>query len=369
MRLASYNVENLFDRAKAMNLADPADGDATLADFAALSVLINQVVYSDADKTEMVRLLTTLGLAKSDTGPFALLRRNRGQLVKRGAAGLTITANGRSDWVGGLELRRTPIPAEAMRNTARAIHGVGADVLGIVEVENRPVLRDFMTEVVPAVGGTPFAHLMVIDGNDERGIDVGLCSRAGFPIGTMRSHVDDADDNGRLIFSRDCPEYCVTTPAGNRLILLVNHLKSKSGPNQRGNNARRLLQARRVAEIYNGLIAAGETNIAVLGDLNDTPAAAPLAPLFTDTDLTDAQTHPNFDDGGFPGTYGSATAAHKIDYILLSPALFAKVQGGGIYRRGMWPGVRPKKWAVFPELKRPEDAASDHAAVFVDLDL
>ena len=30
---------------------------------------------------------------------------------------------------------------------------------------------------------------MVIDGNDERGIDVGLVTR--FPVGTMRSHVDD----------------------------------------------------------------------------------------------------------------------------------------------------------------------------------
>ena len=44
---------------------------------------------------------------------------------------------------------------------------------------------------MPAVGGNPFTHVMVIDGNDERGIDVGLMTRKDFPIGFMRSHVDD----------------------------------------------------------------------------------------------------------------------------------------------------------------------------------
>jgi hypothetical protein len=35
----------------------------------------------------------------------------------------------------------------------------------------------------------------------------------------------------------------------------------------------------------------------------------------------------------------------------------------------MWPGVRPKRWESYAELGRPEEAASDHAAVWVDLDL
>src|SRR5437773_870695 len=75
-----------------------------------------------------------------------------------------------------------------------------------------------------AVSGTRYPHVMVIDGNDDRGIDVGLMSR--FPIGSMRSHVDDIE-NGSLIFSRDCPEYEIALPSGSTLLVLVNHLKSK----------------------------------------------------------------------------------------------------------------------------------------------
>ncbi|HSK39255.1 MAG TPA: endonuclease/exonuclease/phosphatase family protein, partial [Arenibaculum sp.] len=365
MRLAVYNVENLFDRAKAMNLATWEEGRPILEKFARLNALLGEIAYTAAAKAEMSRLMVELGLEKSDTGPFVLLRRNRGGLVRRPReGGIEIVAGGRADWVGSLELRDEPINEHAMRNTARVLSDLKADVLGVVEAESRPVLNDFNRLIVPAIGGTALRHVMVIDGNDERGIDVGLMCREGFPIGLMRSHVDDRLANGSTVFSRDCPEYEVTTPAGNRLVVLVNHFKSKGYGGTASSNARRKAQAQRVREIYEGLTAAGTEHVAVIGDLNDTPDSAPLRPLVGETDLQDISAHPNFDDGGYPGTYGSSTKANKIDYILMSPGLFARVSGGGIFRKGMWPGVRPKKWEVYDEIKRPEDAASDHAALW-----
>jgi len=370
VRLAAYNVENLFDRAKAMNLDTWAEGRPVLEKFARLNSLLGQIAYTAAAKREMVELMRALGLEKSDTGPFVILRRNRGGLVRRPrAGGIEITADGRADWVGSLELRDEPVNEHAMRNTARVIRDLDADVLGVVEAESRPVLNDFNRLILPAVGAVPFRQVMVIDGNDERGIDVGLMCREGFPIAEMYSHVDDRLANGSAVFSRDCPEYNVATPNGSRLIVMINHLKSKGFGSQSSSNARREAQARRVKEIYEDLIADGEKLIAVVGDFNDTPDSAPLAPLLQTTDLVDAFKHGNFDNGGFPGTYGGCTAQNKIDYLLLSPELFAKVIKGGVLRTGMWPGVRPKKWDVFDEVTRPQDAASDHAAIWVDLDI
>ncbi|QYU67375.1 hypothetical protein J4558_20955 [Leptolyngbya sp. 15MV] len=65
---------------------------------------------------------------------------------------------------------------------------------------------------------------------------------------------------------------------------------------------------------------------------------------------------------------------NKIDYILLSPELRARATASGIFRKGMWPGVRPRKWDVYPEIDPlldgdPKHVASDHAALWVDLDL
>jgi endonuclease/exonuclease/phosphatase family metal-dependent hydrolase len=369
MKLASFNVENLFDRAKAMNLETWAEGRPVLEKFAALDALLGQIAYSAADKERMAQLIIDLGMEKSDTGPFVILRRNRGSLLKRPqAGGVLVTASGRADWVGSLELRDEPVDEEAMRNTARVMGDIGADVLGIVEVESRPVLSAFNAQVLPAVGGSPFHQVMVIDGNDERGIDVGLMTRENFTIGLMRSHVDDRLANGNLIFSRDCPEYYVMTPNGTKLVVMVNHFKSKGFGSPQSSDARRHAQAQRAKEIYEQLLTEGFEYIALIGDLNDTPDSAPLAPLRQCT-LKDAFTHPSFDDGGFPGTFGLGNAGNKIDYLFLSPKLFDKVQRGGVFRKGAWPGVRPKRWETYPELTKPEQAASDHAAVWVDLDI
>lgn len=370
MRLATYNVENLFNRAKAMNLEGWAEGKPTLERFATLNGLLGQQTYSETDKQSMVRLLDELGLSRSDRGPFVLLRQSRGSLVKRPRNGnVTIVANGRSDWVGSLELIQAPVDEQAMRNTARVMIDLKADVLAVVEAESRPALRDFNTGIIAGLGGDTFSHVMLIDGNDERGIDVGVATRAGFPIGTMRSHVDDRLTSDNLIFSRDCPEFYLTMPSGVRLVLLVNHLKSKGYGSLTDSAKRRLAQASRVKEIYDSLIDQGELYVAVVGDFNDTPDSEALKPLLTDTTLKDAFTHKNFDDGGYPGTYGSCTAANKIDYLLLSPELFLKVKAGGVFRKGMWPGSRPVRWMVYPELTRKENAGSDHAAVWVDLDI
>jgi endonuclease/exonuclease/phosphatase family metal-dependent hydrolase len=370
MRIATYNVENLFDRAKVMNQQTWAEGREVLNDFAALNRLLGKVTYTAGDKTKMIALMKELGLEKSDQGKFVILRRNRGKLLKRPqAGGLEIVAEGRADWAGSLELIEEPVDEESMRNTARVIRDVNADILAVVEAEHRPGLCVFNETLLKAVDGKPYPSVMLIDGNDERGIDVGILTRDGFSIERMNSHVDDRTASGDHVFSRDCPEYWIRTAGGKEVLVLVNHFKSKGFGSPAKSNARRKEQAARVAEIYETLRSDGHTMIAVVGDFNDTPDSDPLSPLVEKTDLKDIFTHPNFEDDGHPGTFGLANASNKIDYILLSPKLFEKVESGGVFRKGVWPGVQPKRWDVYDEVARPEDAASDHAAVWADLDV
>ena len=251
-----------------------------------------------------------------------------------------------------------------------------ADILAIVEAESRPVLIEMNRFILTEVGGTPYPKIMIIDGNDLRGIDVGIMTKDGFPIGAMRSHVHDLKPNGKPVFSRDCPEYQVATPSGKTIWVLPNHFKSKFGGNDAGSQAKRRAQSEAVAAIYQRLRTAGEELIAVLGDFNDTPDSLPLQSLLS-SELKDASEHPAFTDFEFlannrnlgTGTFGLGNDANKIDYLLLSPALFDKMTNGGIFRKGAWPGSRPKRWEVYPELTRKLHAASDHHAIFADFDL
>jgi endonuclease/exonuclease/phosphatase family metal-dependent hydrolase len=110
--------------------------------------------------------------------------------------------------------------------------------------------------------------------------------------------------------------------------------------------------------------------IVIAGDLNDTPESKPLEPLLANgSDLRDVSMHPSFLDDGRPGTYGNGTASNKIDYLLLSPALFERVQGGGIFRKGVWGGKNGTLFPHYEEMTKAIHAASDHAAIWADIGL
>jgi endonuclease/exonuclease/phosphatase family metal-dependent hydrolase len=299
-----------------------------------------------------------------------VLRQNRGRLLRRSPGkDPIVVAKGRTSWLGWVELRKEALSDVSIQNTGRVLKELAADVQGIVEAESRIALEGLSGIVLPNVGGTPFEHVMLIDGNDERGIDVGVMTRNGWEITGIRSHVDDSDAQG-LIFSRDCAQYTLTSQAGKRLVVLVNHLKSKGYGKQQDNDAKRLRQATRVAAIYNELKADGEKNIAVFGDFNDYPGAAPLQPLLAGTDLQDVSTHSKFAaDPKRPGTFGNCTANEKFDYILLSPASFGKVTGGAVLKNGVWGGSNGTLWPHYPEIKRQVDQASDHAAIYAEINL
>jgi hypothetical protein len=53
MRLATYNLENMFERPIVMNLPSTDDGRQVLADYYNLSDLIQKQEYSQDDKNTM----------------------------------------------------------------------------------------------------------------------------------------------------------------------------------------------------------------------------------------------------------------------------------------------------------------------------
>jgi endonuclease/exonuclease/phosphatase family metal-dependent hydrolase len=372
MRLASFNVENMFQRPKALNTDTWQAGAPVLEAYAELQALFEHTTYTDPDRERIVALLEKLGLRDSDESQWAYLRRSRGQLLSRHRDHtVEVIAAGRGDWIGWLELKVEAVDEIATRNTARVIAAVDADVLAVIEAEDRPALVRFDHDVLPtATGGGAmpwsYGHVMLVDGNDDRGIDVGLFTKDDYAIRSIVSHVDDRRDDGNPIFSRDCAEYEVEVPGEDPVLVLVNHFKSKGYGNAQDSNARRRAQATRVRAIVDARRAEGRERIAIVGDFNDTPDSEPLAPLLDNTDLRDVSEHQTFVPGERTGTYG--TGNEKIDYILLTPELFGRVTAAGINRSGVWHGPRVHNpWPMLDTLTNPVQAASDHAAIWCDI--
>ncbi|MFC9929505.1 endonuclease/exonuclease/phosphatase family protein [Streptomyces sp. NPDC127190] len=369
VRIATYNTENLFRRPAAFRLADPAQRKQVLDDFDTLVALLDKATYTDADKKEIADLIVTNRAydIDPDNPPLIFVNQNRpgkttglfdppppGAQVQD----LTIHATGRGSWAGWVELVQDDLDMTAVRNTAQVVAEVTADIQLVAEVEDRLTLDLFNRHVLGAVeGAQPYPFNLLIDGNDPRGIDVGILSRRA--ITSVRPHLFDPDPAhpDRPLFSRDCPEYEIQLGEGTTLVLLGNHLKSKFHDDPR----LRLAQAQRVAEIYRAALER-TPNVVVAGDLNDSPDSAPLKALL-DTGLRDVMSHPSYQ--GDPGTHGTCRSARdKLDYILLPPALFDKVQRVGLEPRGIF-----EHQDHFGSVHSKLDEASDHAALFVDLDI
>jgi len=367
MRIATFNVESLFRRPSALNQKSWKDGRPILNDFQRFSEIIAKEAYSASDKNALAEIIKRYKLQtrKAYQTDFFILNEVRGKLFKvpKGAEEPEIIVNGRAGWDGWLELKKDEISSEAIENTARVIKEVNADILSIVEAEDRIALQLFNDQVIKR-HGLSYAHNMLIDGNDSRGIDVGIYAK--FPIKSIRSNIDVMAGDER-IFSRDCAEYEIQITDNTTLLMLINHFKSKGYGKAADSNEKRRKQSAEVARIYDERKKTFNF-LTVAGDFNDTPVSPYLASLLTQTDLKDVMQHPQYINGEDkrPGTYQSGSASNKIDYLLLSPALWEKVQDAGVERRGVY---APRTFKSFPEVISAETAASDHAALWVDLNI
>jgi endonuclease/exonuclease/phosphatase family metal-dependent hydrolase len=381
IKIASFNVENLFARPKAFNATNLSITEPILEAYREVNELFKKPQYSAADKTRIRDLLVILDIYRKDaqgvirrteslSPKWAWLRANRGKFdlePQDPTKDVEIVANGRGNWIGWIELAKDPTNEVGTRMTAQVIQDVSADILGIIEAEDRPSLVRFNEELL----GGQYAHAMLVDGNDERGIDVGIMTRAGFEIDSICSNVDNKDAVG-TIFSRDCPQYEIRTPGGTTIHVLVNHFKSQSG----GGGPKRKRQAGEVRRIADKLIQAGK-HVVVMGDLNEGPPAgatqaANLVDLYNNNSLlVDCYSLPNFDVGNRPGSYDSCGLSNRLDYIFISQSLQQFYASGGLFRKGLWGGrvSRPTNWQTYPQMTASIEQASDHSAAFVELNL
>ena len=179
IRLATFNLENLFTRPVAMNQESDEAGRKAIEDHATANGIVAKDVYSASDKIELLNLTDKYKwhLLNPPRMPWFSCRRYAGNFSVSPQNGpVEVVANGRADWIGWFELRREDINWKATFNTGRAIKETRPDILIVIETENRPTLERFNDQVLRAQFQFPYQHFLVIDGNDDRGIDVGIMS-------------------------------------------------------------------------------------------------------------------------------------------------------------------------------------------------
>lgn len=263
----------------------------------------------------------------TDTGSYKL-REYRGKLVKGKAAAETAAI---AERIGRIDL----------------------DVLAVQEVEDIDTLRAFNRDTL----GAMYPHVVLVEGNDDRLIDVGILSR--LPLGAVTSwqRAVHPGEPAKLIFSRDLLEVEVlSSDRKRRLFTLFNtHLKSQlisygEDPvaGKAANDTRRTLQSEMVRDIV-AARTRPDASFVILGDMNDVPTSTCLQPFAADAGLklvnaltSPAETRPAKQDTPMPATTAwthrfkesSQPARYELyDQIWLSPALAPKQTGAWIDRR------------------------------------
>ncbi len=368
IRVASFNVENLFARPKVFNFKDKSVGDEILDRIGEFRKILKRSSYTTSDKREILNEFTKGTAAKPPLKDFIRIREDRGKLWRKSGWSITgVRADGASDWDGTVEFIKAKFSEVGRENTAKVIRSVKADIACIVEADNRPGLKSFDTDLLRST----YRYEMLIDGNDQRGIDVGLYSK--YPLGTIRTHMFDGSARSKT-FSRDCPEYEVLLPDGESLVILCNHLKSKGYGITAKSDARRKKQAEAIAEILSSYDLKTDLVI-VAGDLNDTPGSAPLKPLLDLPNLFDVLELKFGDQQEKRWTY-HYNDFEQIDYLLVSKPLKDRFRGAGVERRGMYnlknltssaPTIPTE--TQFSSVTHWTNGASDHGAVWADFEL
>jgi endonuclease/exonuclease/phosphatase family metal-dependent hydrolase len=262
-------------------------------------------------------------------------------------------------------------------NTAQAVLDSAPDILAVQEIENLYTLRIFNQTFLDQY----FDRMIAIDGNDPRGIDVGLMIRKGLKvdISNIRTHIDEPEKGKSIkrtaflnlgymvtgaVFSRDCLEVDLVVN-GKVVTLLVNHFKAQDG--SASSVKRRTAQANRVAQLTKDAADAGKLPI-VLGDLNVDPKTDnSLDGLLKSNVLKDPFKTMLAASEQWTHYYVPAKKVSRLDYVL--PHKNIQVDSVEVLRKGLTTKAKQYTGPRYPTIGPEHTEASDHCPTTVVVDI
>ena len=373
MKIATFNIQNLFHRDRSL-LEKPYS--KCVADWISeLDGLMqgNNRATSNAERIQELAFL--LGFDKTFDVPYAVMRKRAGFLFLKGMDySKELKAGELTDWNGWIALQTVPVDSVAVKNKAKVIAEVNPDILLLQEIEDRASLEEFNAQLLPELNCEPFQEVAVVQASDKRGQEMGIMLKNGYRLKSVRRHLFDVEDSPNP--KKEFFQYVFVTPSHQTIWLLAAQLQEETKDKELS-NAFRKKETQRIADVYNGLWNNGQKNIVVTGTFNTVSYCDSLSPLFRDTKMKDVTRHQSFkadfDEGRDAtyfrlGAYRMGVNIKQGDYLMLSPSLFSKLTNSGLNRKAVWPDKKPM-WSVYSSMQHKRQAASEHPAVWADINI
>jgi endonuclease/exonuclease/phosphatase family metal-dependent hydrolase len=219
-----------------------------------------------------------------------------------------------------------PKPLKDRIGLANSIKTINADVIVVAEVESLAVLKTFRDTYLADQG---FHNVVLVEGNDVRGIDVGVLSRV--PLTSVKTHKDVTFPVPGVAepqkFCRDLLQVGLRTRNGYAFTVFAAHLKSHYGGGN--SDTLRLAEAQTVKRIIGDYERANpKANYILCGDMNDQPETVVAKTLVGANDPTTRLTDTLMELGPQAYTYWIPKYRGRIDYLLASPGMMGEYVKG-----------------------------------------
>ncbi len=369
MIIATYNIQNIFFRDRIL-IKKYRENNLELWVEEFEDLMLKGGLRTNEEFDRMRALSQLLGFEDSQHSPYLTMMYKTGQLfLKKSVAANTYKATHLTDWNGWVKLNSNPINDTAIENKAKIIKEASADVLILLEVEDRASLLEFNTYFL----SNAYTHILYLETNDVYGRGIGVLIKKGYNVKSMKSHVNDFDKNGNPIFDMDLQEYKISTPNGTTITVLSTCFLDDT-ENPAKSNAKIEVQSKRMAEVYQTLDESNDL-VAVMGTLNAPSYSKSLSSIIEGTDLKDVSKHHTFEvdlDKGKDskyfrlGAYKMGVNIKQRDYLMLSSKLYKVVKNSGLIRKGIWFKKHPQ-WEMLKSIKNETHMASEHPLVWSQL--
>ncbi|MEI6033837.1 MAG: endonuclease/exonuclease/phosphatase family protein [Verrucomicrobiae bacterium] len=259
--------------------------------------------------------------------------------------------------VDGKSVPEAAKPAEEIAAAIEIIQKIAPDVLGLVEMGDDEMLKDFQARLKAC--GSDFPYREWVAGADP---DRHLAVLSRHPIVARNSRDDVPFELGgtRQRIARGILDVTVQLGATFRLRLVGAHLKSRRQIPDFDEKTLRAKEAWLIRKHLDGILEASPgSNVLLFGDLNDTKNEYPVK------ELIGSPKSPGFmrdlfltDRHGYRWTHfwSVADVYSRIDYLLVSPRLWPKIamSRSGISNAGNWFKASDHR-AIYAAIQIPQE--------------
>lgn len=367
MRIASYNIQNLFFRDEALfgtghtkNFMDWLDE---------FESLLRKGLRLNEDYRRLRELSFLIGLSKEHPQKYLLLRKHGGALhgkIMVSPRTLEKDLKACHTWI---RMTSQMIPRESVIHKARVISEINPDVLLLQEVEDRASLISFRDKYLADFNYRDCYHF---EGNSKQGLGFGILLRKGYTLSVCRSYCNKEDSEGKPLFDTGLQILWLRDPKDQLFRILQTNLSGL----EKGEKAdqKRRDQLSFISKVWEEQLDMFHDLLICCGSLGRPSFCETLSELMSKKEIRNILKSGCLKadrDYGKASSYFSLGAYQKginlreTQYLLYNNTPSAELLSCGLNRRGIWSG-RTHNWYCYPDINSEVAQAGMHPLLWAD---